>query len=112
MGSDRGSEEYGDTQRVIARYSEATRLLEHAVKRREGSCFPELKGEPGSFDVSFRHKINMILNAGKEKAAKRGPRWKSRHVLQCIFTALSPFAKNFLLIAKDVQTVGISFLIG
>lgn len=101
-------EEYGDRQRAAARYLEATKLLDEAVKSHAskwGSLeYPEL-GEPGKFDDNFRHKIDQILEA-KRTSFKDQTIWaKCRHAFHCLLAALSPVAKNFLTIASGGQSV-------
>jgi hypothetical protein len=93
-----------DTQRAHARYIDAAKLLEQAIKDFAGSRkqqfeFPELKGEPDFNDVAFREKFNTALEAFKPAGKNIGTWGKCRHALQSLFTALSPFSKNFLQIA-------------
>jgi hypothetical protein len=101
----------GDKQRTGRRYLEAAKLLEGAVKGQEGRWkvfdFPELKGEPDEFnDALFKDKLNMAMES-KRNAIKNQTAWeKCKHVVQCSCTALSPFAKNFLIIAKEGSSVG------
>ena len=100
----------GDRQRTRARYLDAAKLLEEAVKAYEGRWgsfdFPELKGEPKDFDDSlFREKINTVMDARKNEVNDQTAWAKCRHAVQCAFTAFSPFAKHFLTIAKECQAV-------
>jgi hypothetical protein len=100
----------GDKERTVRRYIEATKLLEGVVKGQEGRWkvfdFPELKGEPDEFnDALFKDKLNLAMEA-KRNAIKNQTAWdKCKHIVQCSCTALSPFAKNFLLIAKEGSSV-------
>jgi hypothetical protein len=99
----------GDSQRATTRYLEAARALEKVVKGCKSEWgsfdFPELKGEPiNPTDLHFKHKIDTVLEARKG-ALKNQTAWKKcKHTIQCIFSALSPFAKNFLTIAQSVQS--------
>ena len=105
-----GGDDYGDRERTITRYKEAANVLQEAIKSRQGSWelfdLQGLTGEPADFDdAQFRDKINLSI-------VSKGPHMKDQHswskckqAIECIFTALSPFAKNFLKIAKDVQSV-------
>jgi hypothetical protein len=113
-----GNTESGDRQRTRTRYLEAAKLLEEVVKgcgSRWGSFdFPELKGEPGDLsDTQFREKINTALDAHKNEVKDQAVWNKCRRVVECAFTAFSPFAKNFLTIAREAQSVLplLSFLI-
>lgn len=108
--TDSGVTESADRQRTKARYREAAKLLEEAVKGRESQWgkfeFPELAGELEDFDVAdFKDNINSVLEKRKG-AVKDDTTWgKCEHAIQCFFTAFSPFAKNFLRIAKEGQAV-------
>jgi|SRR5277367_5533333 len=103
-------EAYGDRERTLERYREATKLLENTVKGRGKEWgvfdFPELKGEPESFDDSgFKDKIDTILQARRDAVKDRTALGMCGHALQRAFTAFSPFAKNFLTIASKAQSV-------
>src|SRR5271156_4073262 len=78
----------GDRQRTRARYLDAAKLLEEAVKANEARWgpfdFPELKGEPENFDDSlFREKINAVMDAHKNEINDQTAWVKCRHVVQC-----------------------------
>jgi hypothetical protein len=115
IASDEGSspasnKESGDRQRTKARYIEATKSLEEVIKgcrSQWGSFdFPELRGEPENpNDSQFKHKINMILDAQKSGIKDQSAWEKCKHTIQCVFSALSPFAKNFLMIVTQGQPV-------
>ena len=100
----------GERQRTRARYLDAAKLLGETIKMYEGQWgsfdFPELNGEPEDFDDSlFREKINAVIDA-RESAVMDGKAWaRCKHAAQCAFAAFSPFAKHFLLIAKEGQAV-------
>jgi hypothetical protein len=103
-------EAYGDRERTLERYREATKLLEDTVKGRGKEWgvfdFPELTGEPESFDDSgFEDKIDTVLRARRDAVKDRTALGKCGHALQRAFTAFSPFAKNFLTIASQGQSV-------
>ena len=104
-----------DRQRTISRYFDAAKLLEETVKvigSRWGSFdFPELNGEPEDFNDSlFSEKICAVMDARKSNISNKTAWRTCRHAVQCAFTAFSPFAKNFLTIAKDPQPVILPFL--
>jgi hypothetical protein len=101
---------YDDKQRATERYVEATQFLRDTVqahKTQWGSFdYPELTGEPEDFqDSQFKAKLNAILELRKEHAKDKTPWEKCGHVIECVFTALSPFATNFLTIAKERSSV-------
>lgn len=92
--------ESADRQRTKARYREAAKLLEEAVKGRESQWgkfkFPELVGELEDFDISeFKDNINSILEKRKGVVQDNTVWRKCEHAIQCFFTAFSPFAKYF-----------------
>jgi len=101
---------YNDRERTKERYAEAATLLEASLKGRQrnwGSFeFPELSGEPEGFnDLKFRHKIEFALESRRNSVKDKTGWSRGRDIIECIFTALSPLAKNFLAIAKDGQAV-------
>jgi hypothetical protein len=103
-------ENTGDQQRTRTRYLDATKLLEEAVQAYGDTWgsfdFPDLKGEPENFgDSQFREKINTVMDAWKYEINDQTAWAKCRGAVQCAFTAFSPFAKNFLTIAKEGQAV-------
>ena len=98
----------GHDQQVKARYIQAAKLLQDAVAGQQGESFvfPNMNGEMENFnDEEFRDKLNIAIEG--YKTSMRNPKTleKCRHAVQCVFTALSPFAKNFLSIARDGQAV-------
>ena len=103
------AEVFGDRERSRERYREASQLLHDAVKGKDkwgAFDFPDLKGEPEGFsDSEFKNKINAVLQSRKEAMQGLSGWRKCEHAVQCAFTAFSPFAKNFLTIAKEAQQV-------
>jgi hypothetical protein len=109
------AEDYGDRERSIARYKEAAKILKKSIEIRQGSWgsfdLSGLTGEPGDFDdAQFRNKINLALTSKEANIKDRESCSKCRYTIECLFTALSPFAKNFLTVAKNAQSVWTSFL--
>jgi hypothetical protein len=101
---------YDDRERTKERYAEAATLLEASLKGRQGNWgsfeFPELSGEPEGFnDLQFRHKIELALESRRNSVKDKTGWSRGRDIIECIFTALSPLAKNFLTIAKEGQAV-------
>jgi hypothetical protein len=95
--------------RTRERYVQAATLLKQAIETHRdlyGSFdFEELGGEPEGFDdFRFLEKINMALESRKSKTDEQA--WfKIKKFIECIFITTSPFAKNFLTIAKEGQSV-------
>jgi hypothetical protein len=99
-----------DRKQTQERYKDATEKLSAAL---------ELRGNKwGSFDVTpldnldgvdpfpkIRAGILEILNKREEKAQSKDF-WPSfKRVVERVFTATSPFAKRFLIIANNAQTL-------
>lgn len=101
-------EELGDAERTRKRYVEAAKLLEEAVKGSQWGFFgfPELKGEPEEFnDSEFRMKINFALESRKSAVNDKTAWSKCKHTMERLCKSFSPFAKNFLSVAKDASAV-------
>lgn len=101
---------YDDRQRAQIRYKEAATELNEAIKIRKGLWgsfdLEELSGEPeGLDDAQFKNKINETL-ISRETSIKDRKGWsKFTYAVECVFTALSPFAKSFLQVANNAQSV-------
>lgn len=103
-------EDYNDRERALARYREATNVLSRSIENRPpqwGSFdLPGLAGDPEDFDdAQFRNKINLVITSKEASIKDRKSLSKCRNAIECLFTALSPFSKNFLTIAKEGQSV-------
>jgi hypothetical protein len=98
--------DYDDRQRAQNRYEEAAAELKEVIKRQKGLDFEDLSSGPEGFDDSqFKKKLNAILTA-RESSIKDPKGWsKFTHAVECVFTAFSPFAKNFLTVAQNAQSV-------
>jgi hypothetical protein len=103
---------YDDQRRATRRYIEAVRILEEALQEHgsPGAAFDELSGEPRSYsDSLFRERINATLEAQRNRVQDDSILERCKHTIQCAFTAFSPFAKNFLNIAKEALSVSHAF---
>lgn len=112
QGSIRTADGYVDSQRTKDRYLQAAEFLHQAVKglreeqHWESFKFPDLSGEPENFDdAHFRDRINLALDSRKTAIRDQTFWTKCKNTVECIFAASSPFAKNFLMIAKEAQSV-------
>jgi hypothetical protein len=107
------TEESLDRRMTKRRYVESARALQDAVQGRTewGSFeFPSLHGEPENFnDSQFSDRIHQTLEAQRNSINDQMIWGKCRQAVQSIFTALSPFAKNFITIAQQGQSVSIDF---
>jgi hypothetical protein len=104
------SDDYNDRQRVQSRYKEAAIQLKDAIKIRKGPWgsfdFEELSGEPEGFDdAQFKNKINAALISRETSIKDRNGWSKFTDAIERVFTAFSPFAKNFLTVAKNADAV-------
>ena len=100
----------GERQRTRAKYLDAAELLRETIEMYKGQWgsfdFPELNGEPEDLNDSlFRETINAVMDARESVVADRSAWARCKHAVQCAFTAFSPFAKHFLIIAKQGQAV-------
>jgi hypothetical protein len=93
----------------MKRYVEATKALEDAIRIGDKSGrfdFPGLQGEGEHFDdLKFKEKIDTALEEKKSSVEDEGTWEKFTRTAECIFTALTPFAKQFLAIAKEGASV-------
>jgi hypothetical protein len=99
-----------------ARFAMASELLHKALERlrpEDGELldFPELAGEPERFDQRFRELLNNALLARRDALKDKSLWSKPGEILLGLFTALSPFSKNFLSVAMQAQQV-YSWMIG
>ena len=109
------SQDFGDRQRVLERYTETAHALKESIQASKGHQWgsfdlPDLSGEPLDFDDSlFRSKINEASTARKA-AIKDQKSWGKCQ--QAALSVFSAFAKNFLTIVKDGQVVIVSVVDG
>jgi hypothetical protein len=102
-----------DREETKQRFVKASQTLEDALKvwkrwkyAEPGSTeFPNLAGEPERFDDEFRNKLEKIMETRKASLKDKSIWAKSGDTIVAIFTALSPFAKNFLSVAIQGQPV-------
>jgi hypothetical protein len=99
-----------DRKETKERFLKAASLLRQSLKGWQDDDgvpmdFPELAGEPETFDSQFREKLNMVLDGRKESIKDKSSWSKCAETVEGIFTALSPFAKTFLIIAKEGSSV-------
>lgn len=100
-----------DTQRTQNRHVEACALLTTSIKTCQQDItwnfleFPGLEGEHASFDEQFLQKVNHILESRKKDIKDENAWFKCRNTIECVFTVLSPFFKNFFSIATSIQSV-------
>ena len=101
-----------DRQRAVTGYLAAVEALQKAVQGRHNHwelfAFPslKLKGELEDLDAAqFKQKLNEVFEARENTMKNRERLAQCGHALASIFTAFSPFAKIFLAIAKDAQSV-------
>jgi len=102
---------YTDRERTTERYFEALKLLKEATQHHPRTClgdfeFPELDSEVGQFDeVQFKDKIEAILVSQQKSFDDKALFSKGKHLIQRLYTSLSPIARNFLMIASNAQSV-------
>jgi hypothetical protein len=102
-----------DREETKQRFVKASQALEDALrvwkswKYTESGVteFPELAGEPERFDGEFRNKLEKIMDTRKAALDDKSIWTKSGDTIVAIFTAFSPFARNFLTVAIQAQSV-------
>jgi hypothetical protein len=96
-----------DCLRTRARYIEAARILHEATSKKRHNQwqnfeFPQLNGEPEGFDdPQFRNRLDQVLEKGKPERVDRSMCEMAKNSVRHMCNALSPFAKHFLIIAKE-----------
>jgi hypothetical protein len=101
-----------DTLRTQERYDKAAKLLKSALRVRRDDWkafqFPELDKLSEKEDVAkLKAEINKVLEA-REMSIKNKSNWgKCKGIVELVFTTLSPFAKNVLGVAINIQSVRI-----
>ena len=103
------SDLFDDRQRTRDRYLKAAKLLQEKVKGggNWGINFPELndKAEEDFNDSQFREKLDKMMEAHRDVIKDREGWSKCRYIVEKIFDICSPFAKHFLTVATNVQSV-------
>lgn len=104
------SDPFGDRKRTEQRYNEAVKKLENALKLRPSNW--EAFETPNLADISdndpipqLRAALDKMLDSRKSSIKNQDVWSKCKKTMTQIFTAMSPFAKIFLQIAKDAQAV-------
>jgi hypothetical protein len=101
---------YGDTTRTLNRYKDAVKRLREALKnvQGEGKLFqvPEFDTIPDDVGpIQLREAIDHIFSQAATRI-ENPSRWtKCKRVIEIMYSAISPFIKNMLLIVRDAQSV-------
>jgi hypothetical protein len=105
------STESPDTQQTRNRYNDAIKFLQNVIeacggKRWQALRLSKFEGEMEDFhDSQLREQIDEALKALNVSIKDQGVLGKCTHIIQCIFTFLSPLAKNFLKVAVTGSNV-------
>jgi hypothetical protein len=101
-----------DTQRTLQKYEKAKQKMKDSLKFRRNEWgsfeFPQLEKFSDQEELStLRNEINKVLDCRRQKDTVTNQTiWsKTKKVVENIFTATSPFAKNFLTVAKDAVQI-------
>jgi hypothetical protein len=104
------TDSFGDRRRTEIRYKEAAKELTESLKLRRTNW--ESFEVPKFTDISeddlipqLRRQINTIWVTRKDTFKDRNLWSKGKNIMERAFIAMSPFAKNFLRIAKQGQAV-------
>jgi len=98
----------GDYERTILRYVKAVEQLKKSLDLGraswEGFTFPEVEGVSETI-TQMRGELETALNAWKLSRDHPDLWSKAKHMAAQVFTATSPFFKNFLSVTRNVQSV-------
>jgi len=98
----------GDSQRTISRYTKAVKRLKKSLKlgreNWEGFAFPEVEGVSETI-TQMRGELETALNTWKVSRDNPDLWSKAKQMAAQVFTATSPFFKNFLTVAINAQSV-------
>jgi hypothetical protein len=106
----------GDRKRTLKRNEDALNALNGALKlgRPGWATFDQMNTSPQSATEDELDELHLLnesieskLSLSSESAAD-SPLWnKGKKLLERLFISMSPFAKNFLFVAKELQSVRI-----
>lgn len=105
-----------DRRRTAKRYEDALQQLEESLKFK----FRDINWQPIEIPKfndftdkdpfpQMRADVENLIDQRNESSNNRGFWSKCKHIMETIFTATSPFAKNLLQIAKEGSAVCITF---
>jgi hypothetical protein len=98
----------GDYERSRSRYTEAVKQLKESLElgraKWEGFTSPDVDGVAETI-VQMRGDLELMLNSWKVSWENPNLWSKGKHMVTQIFTATSPFFKNFLTVAHNAQSV-------
>jgi len=99
-----------DTVRAVERYQKAVARWRDIINVRRDDLgifqFPELSTIEENPDILvLRDEVNKILESRKHSIRNTAAWSKSKEIVETMFRALSPFAKNFLNISRNAQSV-------
>ena len=99
-----------DTQRTEERYRQASHGLENAIERvgSDKLAWFQFQGELEDMTpAQFIEQVDRAIEVREKQKSLSG--WgQCRHVVEHAFTAIWPFAKNFLTIATQGQSVNLA----
>ena len=105
------SDPFGDRKATEERYQTAAKQLEDALKIRRANWkafdIPTVSLDLSANDPipQLREQINSTLEARRSLVENRDFWAKGKNIVERTFTAMSPFAKNFLVIAQHGAAV-------
>jgi hypothetical protein len=105
------SAESADTQKTQNRYNDAAKFLQDSIETRGGERWQsfrlsKLGGEMEDFrDSQLREQIDEALKVLNVSIENQDALGKCKHIMQCMFTALSPLARNLINIASTASNV-------
>jgi hypothetical protein len=99
----------GDDQRTTLRYAKAVKDLKESLElgpeNWKSFAFPDVEGVSETI-TQMRGELETALHAWKLSRENPDLWSKAKHRAAQVFTATSPFFKNFLTVAMNAQSVG------
>jgi hypothetical protein len=105
------STDLGDKERTKKRYEEAANRLKDSLNLCQGNWqpfeIPKFDDIPNNVLPQVQEAIEGMINA-RENSMKNPDFWsKKKYIVKRVFSAVCPFAKNFLQVAKEGSSVAL-----
>jgi len=103
-----------DNDRSASRYEAAAKSLKDVVEnipRNWEGFVPPVAGNAIANSLQLQEELDKILNAWNVSSENQGLWASGKRLLKQVYIATSPFAKHFLLVAKDAAQVSVTFMV-
>jgi hypothetical protein len=103
-----GQDDFGDKERTESRYKKSVTKFEEAVRSRQASEksleVPTFELSEGSTISTLQEEITKMLSTHPKMGKENDVLEKGKVLMEKLFTALSPLAKNLLIIANGATS--------